>query len=86
MEDNESHWADKFAKDMIAKRHQVDSGDATVSDLQIFYLQHDPASWINKSTSILTKQAARSVGPRTIPMRLPGLADMFSAIITTVGT
>ena len=44
---------DNFAKQMIAKRHQVDSGDATVSDLQIFYLQHDPTSWINKSTAVL---------------------------------
>ena len=51
VEDNERSWADNFAKEMIAKRHSVDAGDATVSDLQIFYLQHDPASWINRSTS-----------------------------------
>jgi methyl-accepting chemotaxis protein len=53
VEDNERGWAENFAKEMIAKRHQVDSGDATVSDLQIFYLQHDPASWTNRSASIL---------------------------------
>ena len=46
-------WADKFAKPMIAKRHQVDSGDATVSDLQVYYLQHDPSSWMNKSSDVL---------------------------------
>src|SRR4029077_15906450 len=45
--------ADNFAKPLIAKRHQVDSGDATVSDLQIFYLQKDPASWLAKSSPIL---------------------------------
>ena len=53
VEENEHSWADDFAKPMIAKRHQVDAGDATVSDLQIFYLQHDPASWVNKSSGVL---------------------------------
>jgi methyl-accepting chemotaxis protein len=53
VEDNERGWAQNFAKEMIAKRHSVDSGDTTVSDLQIFYLQHDPTSWINRSRSIL---------------------------------
>ena len=53
VEENERGWADNFAKEMIAKRHSVDSGDTTVSDLQIFYLQHDPVSWINRSTTIL---------------------------------
>ena len=53
VEENERNWAEEFAKPMVAKRHQVDAGDATVSDLQIYYLQHDPSSWINKSTSML---------------------------------
>src|SRR5580704_4130020 len=38
--ETESNWSENFAKQMMAKRHQVDSGDATVSDLQIYYLQH----------------------------------------------
>src|SRR5216683_1228283 len=45
VESTEASWSDNFAKPLIAKRHQVDSGDATVSDLQIFYLQKDPSSW-----------------------------------------
>jgi methyl-accepting chemotaxis protein len=49
----EMSWADNFAKPLVAKRHQVDAGDATVSDLQIFYLQKDPASWLAKSSSVL---------------------------------
>jgi methyl-accepting chemotaxis protein len=53
VEENERGWAENFAKEMIAKRHSVDSGDTTVSDLQIFYLQHDPASWISRSKAIL---------------------------------
>src|SRR5208337_3407896 len=53
VESTEASWADNFAKPLLAKRHQVDSGDATVSDLQIFYLQKDPASWLNKSSTVL---------------------------------
>src|SRR5712691_12830498 len=53
VEGTEVSWADNFAKPLLAKRHQVDSGDATVSDLQIFYLQKDPASWLVKSSAVL---------------------------------
>ncbi len=53
VESTEASWADNFAKPLLAKRHQVDSGDATVSDLQIFYLQKDPSSWLTKSSMVL---------------------------------
>jgi methyl-accepting chemotaxis protein len=53
VESTQASWADNFAKPLLAKRHQVDSGDATVSDLQIFYLQKDPASWLTKSSTVL---------------------------------
>jgi len=52
IESTETSWADNFAKPLIAKRHQVDSGDATVSDLQIFYLQKDPSSLLSKSSIV----------------------------------
>src|SRR5260370_37332104 len=58
VESTEASWADNFAKPLIAKRHQVDSGDATVSDLQIFYLQKDPSSWLTSSPIILDKSNA----------------------------
>ncbi len=55
VENNEANWADNFAKPLLAKRHQVDSGDSTVSDLQIFYLQKDPGSWLIKSSTVLDR-------------------------------
>jgi len=58
VESTEASWADNFAKPLIAKRHQVDSGDATVSDLQIFYLQKDPSSWLSKSSAVLDQSNA----------------------------
>ena len=42
VESTEASWSDNFAKPLIAKRHQVDSGDATVSDLQIFIFKKIP--------------------------------------------
>src|ERR1700746_3011779 len=61
VESTEANWADNFAKPLLAKRHQVDSGDATVSDLQIFYLQKDPASWLTKSSVILDQTSAEVI-------------------------
>ena len=58
VEGTEASWADNFAKPLLAKRHQVDSGDATVSDLQIFYLQKDPASWLAKSSVVLDQASS----------------------------
>jgi methyl-accepting chemotaxis protein len=40
---NEKEWADTFAAPLADKRRQVDSGSATVSELQIAYLQANPA-------------------------------------------
>ncbi|MDE3111136.1 MAG: HAMP domain-containing protein, partial [Acidobacteriota bacterium] len=86
VEENEQQWADNFAKPMIAKRHQVDSGDATVSDLQIYYLQHDPASWINKSTSMLDQASQAVRKAQDDSNASSATATLVSAIITTVGT
>jgi methyl-accepting chemotaxis protein len=58
VEGTEASWGDNFAKPLLAKRHQVDSGDATVSDLQIFYLQKDPSSWLAKSSTVLDQADA----------------------------
>jgi len=79
VESTETSWADNFAKPLIAKRHQVDSGDATVSDLQIFYLQKDPASWLNKSSSVLD-QCSNEV------RNLSDIASKFSLWMTIGGT
>jgi methyl-accepting chemotaxis protein len=86
VEENERNWAENFAKQMTAKRHQVDSGDATVSDLQIFYLQHDPASWTTKSSDVLD---AATLGIRKVLDESNAAANSatnWSTIITTAGT
>ena len=41
-------WTEHFARPLIEKRRQVDSGNGTVAELQIFYLQLNPGDWIKK--------------------------------------
>jgi methyl-accepting chemotaxis protein len=86
VEENEGDWAEKFAKPMIAKRHQVDSGDATVSDLQVYYLQHDPSAWMNKSAGLLDN-ASHDVGKAFDDANhSASTATQLNTVITTAGT
>jgi methyl-accepting chemotaxis protein len=86
VDENEQSWFENFAKQMIAKRHQVDAGDATVSDLQIFYLQHDPASWINKSSGVLD-EADRDVRKALDDSNASAsAATSWSTSVTIIGT
>jgi len=86
VESTEASWADNFAKPLLAKRHQVDSGDATVSDLQIFYLQKDPASWLSKSSAVLD-QANNDIGKAlTESETTAARATTISFIIIVLGT
>jgi methyl-accepting chemotaxis protein len=86
VESTEASWADNFAKPLLAKRHQVDSGDATVSDLQIFYLQKDPASWLTKSSSVLD-QANSDIGKALTDSQLvASRASTFSGFVIIIGT
>lgn len=56
----EQDWNQTFCQPLIAKRHQVDSGDSTVSDLQVFYLEKNPGSWVGKSVQTLDDAETRS--------------------------
>ncbi len=49
----EQSWGNEFANPLLDKRLAVDNGNATVAELQIFYLQKDPNAWISRSTDIL---------------------------------
>jgi methyl-accepting chemotaxis protein len=49
----EENWAKEFAAPLVEKRKEVDEGNATVAELQIFYLQKDASSWVKTSTEYL---------------------------------
>jgi methyl-accepting chemotaxis protein len=86
VESTETSWADNFAKPLIAKRHQVDSGDATVSDLQIFYLQKDPSSWLTKSSSVLDQSIAEVKRSQAETKNSADRASNVSFWVTVGGT
>jgi methyl-accepting chemotaxis protein len=49
----EQSWSAEFATPLLDKRKQVDAGNVTVAELQIFYLQKDASSWVKNSTEYL---------------------------------
>jgi len=49
----EQAWGKEFSQPLIEKRKDVDSGNATVAELQIYYLQKDASSWVKNSTDAL---------------------------------
>jgi len=49
----EQAWVREFAAPLMEKRKDVDSGNATVAELQIFYLQKDASSWVKNATEYL---------------------------------
>ena len=83
VESTESSWGDNFAKPLLAKRHQVDSGDATVSDLQIFYLQKDPTSWLTKSSTVLDQTNAEITKSLEETTKSAAHASTLSTSLTT---
>jgi methyl-accepting chemotaxis protein len=53
VEQLEQAWGKDFAQPLIEKRKDVDSGNATVAELQIYYLQKDASSWVKNSSDAL---------------------------------
>src|SRR6266567_118851 len=51
--ETEQNWAREFALPLVEKRREVDAGNATVAELQIFYLQKDASSWVRSATQYL---------------------------------
>jgi methyl-accepting chemotaxis protein len=53
VQQSEQNWVTEFADPLVAKRREVDAGNATVAELQIFYLQKDASSWMKNSGDYL---------------------------------
>ncbi|MGH9503585.1 MAG: methyl-accepting chemotaxis protein [Terriglobales bacterium] len=53
VQQTEQAWARDFADPLMQKRKEVDQGNSTVAELQIFYLQKDATSWVKNSTEYL---------------------------------
>jgi methyl-accepting chemotaxis protein len=53
VQQTEQNWAREFAEPLMQKRKEVDQGNSTVAELQIFYLQKDAGSWVKTSSEYL---------------------------------
>src|SRR5579863_8931139 len=53
VQNSEQNWAREFSAPLMDKRKDVDGGNATVAELQIFYLQKDASSWVKTATEYL---------------------------------
>ncbi|HME33621.1 MAG TPA: methyl-accepting chemotaxis protein [Candidatus Sulfotelmatobacter sp.] len=82
----EQAWGKEFAQPLIDKRKDVDSGNATVAELQIYYLQKDASSWVKNSTDAL--EAAKSENDKLVKDRRDSddVAARWTVIISALGT
>jgi methyl-accepting chemotaxis protein len=82
----EQAWGKEFAQPLIEKRKDVDSGNATVAELQIFYLQKDASSWVKNITDLLDE--AKSENDKLVSDRRTSddVAARWTVIISAVGT
>jgi len=80
----EQSWGNEFASPLIEKRRQVDGGNATVAELQIFYLQKDPNSWVVRSTEVLDEVDTMNHNLLEKQRRNDEWAATFTVLITVL--
>src|SRR5450432_2786122 len=84
---NESSWVAEFAQSMLQKRREVDAGNATVADLQIYYLQKDASAWVKTSTDSLNvadHETKHVVDDRRKTDESAGWWTIFIALLSTI--
>src|SRR5580700_11289630 len=83
----EQAWGKEFAQPLIDKRKDVDSGNATVAELQIYYLQKDASSWVKNSTDALDVadgENRKLVEQRGQSDKTASTYTIFAAIVSTL--
>jgi methyl-accepting chemotaxis protein len=86
IETTEQTWAEDFCKPLIAKRHEVDAGKATVAELQIAYLQHAPGSFVGKDNKEIDDAEREIKRSHDESDAAASTAALISVIILTIGT
>ncbi|HEY1400240.1 MAG TPA: methyl-accepting chemotaxis protein [Terriglobales bacterium] len=80
----EQSWGVEFANPLAEKRRQVDSGNATVAELQIFYLQKDPNSWVSRSSDVLDQVDQLNLKLLEERRRSDEVATTFTVAVTLI--
>jgi len=84
---NEQNWAREFAAPLIDKRKDVDGGNATVAELQIFYLQKDASAWVKNATEhldVADQENAKILEQRRKSDETAATATILIALISTL--
>lgn len=85
LSDAERDWENNFARPLLDKRKQVDAGNATVSELQIQYLQLDPVTWTTKSTGHLDELERLIDQDLTEQRKADSTASFVTLMISIIG-
>jgi methyl-accepting chemotaxis protein len=86
IESNQQSWEDEFAKPLMAKRHQVDAGQTTVSDLQIVYLQRSTNQWVEKSVASMDEAERGIQKALDKSEESANMSAAISTVVLSVGT
>ena len=81
----EADWDVNFSQKMIEKRKQVDSGNATVADLQIAYLQLEPQKWMNAANQVIDTVESETTRQLKERRASDSWWAIVSAFVTIVG-
>jgi methyl-accepting chemotaxis protein len=82
----EQAWGADFATPLVEKRRAVDSGNATVAELQIFYLQRDPNSWVSRSSDVLVDVDRENRKLREERRHSDDLAATFTILVAVISS
>ncbi len=83
----EQRWQTEFAEPLMAKRKEVDAGNVTVAELQVFYLQRDASSWLANSAEHLDRaeqENKKVVEERRASDEKAATATILIALISTL--
>ncbi len=86
IESTEQSWIEDFCKPLMAKRHLVDAGQATVAELQIAYLQHAPGSFVGKDNKEIDDVEREIRKAQDDSNATATTGALISVIVLTIGT
>jgi methyl-accepting chemotaxis protein len=86
LDEAERQWETGFARPLVEKRKLVDSGGTTVAELQIYYLQLNPSTWMKTSTGFLDEGEADNAKVLEAERKKDEAATSATTIISITGT
>jgi methyl-accepting chemotaxis protein len=86
LDNAERQWESGFARPLVEKRKQVDAGATTVAELQIYYLQLNPTSWMKTSTAFLDEGEAANAKLLEAERKKDEAATSATTFISIIGT